>query len=217
MGLGGTVSAEGSVFDDVVMSPFDQPVTSTSTSTSTDSDRSPKSNTKMVRWSRASSLDLPNAAWMQRRRAQNRASQRAFRERKERHVRNLKATLEGIGDKHRKLLETYSQQSEAVTKLKNRIAELNAQIAALSTQSDGALDDNNNLNFQHQKGCQADFDQFDAFSFSLKPSGPANTLFLGGQGQIPNPNPNPGTTLVDMFQLPAYENLPEFEDLLNSP
>ncbi|KIW64949.1 hypothetical protein PV04_07248 [Phialophora macrospora] len=191
MSLGGSVSTDGSIFDDVATSPTHQPVTSTST----DSEPSPKSNTKM------------------RRRAQNRASQRAFRERKERHLRNLKATLETIGDKHRKLLESYSQQSEAVIKLKSRIAELNAQIAAFSTRSDGELD--SSLNYQLQRGCQADFDQFDAFSFPLKPSSRANPMFWGSESQIPNPDPD--ATLVNMFQLPARETLPEFEDLLTSP
>ncbi|ETI26496.1 hypothetical protein G647_03273 [Cladophialophora carrionii CBS 160.54] len=188
--LGGSVSAEGSIFDDVVTSPADLPVTSTST----DSDRSAESHTKM------------------RRRAQNRASQRAFRERKERHLRSLKATLETIGDKHRKLLESYSQQSEAVMKLKGRIAELNAQIAAFSTQADREPD---SLEPGQHTGGQAGFDQFDAFSFSfsLKPSSNPHTMF----GETQNVSRNLEPIRVNMLQLPACENLPGFEDLLNLP
>ncbi|OCT49351.1 hypothetical protein CLCR_05078 [Cladophialophora carrionii] len=190
--LGGSISTEGSIFDDVVTSPADLPVTSTST----DSDRSAESHTKM-------------GGSLQRRRAQNRASQRAFRERKERHLRSLKATLETIGDKHRKLLDSYSQQSEAVMKLKGRIAELNAQIAAFSTQPD-SLDHPG----QHTGG-QAGFDQFDAFSFSfsLKPSSNPNTMFWETQDESQNPEP----IRVNMLQLPACENLPGFEDLLTLP
>ncbi|EXJ56481.1 hypothetical protein A1O7_06825 [Cladophialophora yegresii CBS 114405] len=186
MSLAGSNSAEGSIFDDVITSPADQPVASTST----DSERSAQSHTKM------------------RRRAQNRASQRAFRERKERHLRSLKATLETIGDKHRKLLESYSQQSEAVMKLKGRIAELNAQIAAYSTQPDRGPD---RLDLSPNTGYQAGFDQFDAFSFSLKPSSNPNTMFWENQNQNPEP------FRVNMLQLPACENLPGFEDLLNVP
>ena len=44
-----------------------------------------------------------------RRRAQNRASQRAFRERKEKHVQQLEAQLADLEAKHRKLERSYSE------------------------------------------------------------------------------------------------------------
>ncbi|KAJ9615212.1 hypothetical protein H2200_001286 [Cladophialophora chaetospira] len=182
----GSVSVgEGGLFDDVAISSTDQPATSAST----DSERSADASTKM------------------RRRAQNRASQRAFRERKERHLRGLKATLETLGDEHRRLLGSYSQQSEAVMTLKGRIAELNAQIAAYSVRPA-----QQQLGFfsQSQNGCQPEFDQFDAFSFHSKPSNSPDNIFWQGQGCG-------DVARVDMFKLPASDNLTEFEDLLNLP
>ena len=143
---------------------------------------------------------------MQRRRAQNRASQRAFRERKERHVRGLKAALETLGDKHRKLLGSYSQQSEAAMTLKSRIAELNAQIATFSVRPE-----QEQISFlpQPQKGYRPGFHQFDAFSFSSRPPDNQDIIFWQNQSRD-----SPG---VDMLKLPVSEHLPGFEDLLNLP
>lgn len=71
----------------------------------------------------------------QRRRAQNRASQRAFRERKERHVKGLEHQLELLNEKHQDLLCTYNKQSEGVAKLNRRIAQLTADLKALKASS----------------------------------------------------------------------------------
>ena len=54
----------------------------------------------------------------QRRRAQNRAAQRAFRERKEKHARDLEAQLAVLTDKHNKLETSYSELSAAYEKLR---------------------------------------------------------------------------------------------------
>jgi AP-1-like transcription factor len=45
----------------------------------------------------------------QRRRAQNRASQRAYRERRERHVKSLEEKLEVINSQHEELSKEYAQ------------------------------------------------------------------------------------------------------------
>src|SRR5258708_33057856 len=54
---------------------------------------------------------LPNYIGLtshQRRRAQNRASQRAFRERKEKHVKGLEHQLEDLHEKHQDLLQSFN-------------------------------------------------------------------------------------------------------------
>jgi len=71
-----------------------------------------------------------------RRRAQNRASQRAFRERKERHVKGLEHQLEDLHEKHQDLLQSYSRQADEVAKLNSRIQELNTEIETLRSSSD---------------------------------------------------------------------------------
>ena len=76
-----------------------------------------------------------------RRRAQNRASQRAFRERKERHVKGLEHQLEDLHDKHQDLIQSYSRKADEVAKLNSRIAELNSEIEALRTSSDLSFSD----------------------------------------------------------------------------
>lgn len=73
---------------------------------------------------------------MQRRRAQNRASQRAFRERKEKHVKGLEHQLEDLHEKHQDLLQSYSRQADEVAKLNSKIAELASEIDMLRSQSD---------------------------------------------------------------------------------
>jgi AP-1-like factor len=57
----------------------------------------------------------------QRRRAQNRAAQRAFRERKEKHARDLEAQLSILNDKYTKLEVSHSELSSAYEKLRKTI------------------------------------------------------------------------------------------------
>ena len=54
----------------------------------------------------------------QRRRAQNRAAQRAFRERKEKHARDLEAQLSVLTEKYNKLEASYSDLNAAYEKLR---------------------------------------------------------------------------------------------------
>ncbi|OQU94106.1 hypothetical protein CLAIMM_00517 isoform 1 [Cladophialophora immunda] len=184
-GIDGSVDSNGlNLMDDVEASPIEQP----KTSTSTDSEQSAVSSTKM------------------RRRAQNRASQRAFRERKEKHLKSLKSTLENLGEKHQRLLDSYSQQAQIVTKLEGRIAYLHAQIAAFSTYSEQDMPPI----FRVPKPPSTEFDQFDAFSLTTLP-------VSAGRHSVFRQSRMSDSTQLD--RLPTLESidLPEFEDLLNLP
>ncbi|RVX67539.1 hypothetical protein B0A52_08892 [Exophiala mesophila] len=90
-----------------------------------------------------------------RRRAQNRASQRAFRERKEKHVKGLEHQLEDLHEKHQDLLQSYTRQADEVTKLNNRIAELTSELGTLRSCQDQTFSEM----LMPEK-----FDKFDAFS-----------------------------------------------------
>jgi hypothetical protein len=118
----------------------------------------------------------------------------------------LKATLETLVDKHRKLLDSYSQQSETLLKLKGRITELHAQIAIFSIQSGR---ENGSFSFSYPTGHAPEFQQFDAFSFSSEP--PSNQRAVNWDGEHVN---NAGGN-VSLYSFSS--DLPEFEDLLNVP
>ncbi|KIW60985.1 hypothetical protein PV05_01157 [Exophiala xenobiotica] len=90
-----------------------------------------------------------------RRRAQNRASQRAFRERKEKHVKGLEVQLEDLHEKHQDLLQSYTRQADEVTRLNNRIAELNTELNTLRSCQDQPFS---------EMLMPDKFDKFDAFS-----------------------------------------------------
>jgi len=90
-----------------------------------------------------------------RRRAQNRASQRAFRERKEKHVKGLEHQLEDLHEKHQDLLQSYTRQADEVSKLNNRISELTAELNALRSCQDQSFS---------EMLLPDKFDKFDAFS-----------------------------------------------------
>jgi len=93
-----------------------------------------------------------------RRRAQNRASQRAFRERKEKHVKGLEHQLEDLHEKHQDLLQSYTRQADEVGKLNNRIAELTAELNALRSCQDQSFSE------MLMPDKFDKFDKFDAFS-----------------------------------------------------
>ncbi|KAL9014805.1 MAG: hypothetical protein Q9173_000559 [Seirophora scorigena] len=75
---------------------------------------------------------------LQRRRAQNRASQRAFRERKEKHVQHLEQELETLEAKHRNLQKSHSNLGETNNKLKQEVEQLRSEIKNLKTFSEGS-------------------------------------------------------------------------------
>jgi hypothetical protein len=115
----------------------------------------------------------------QRRRAQNRASQRAFRERKEKHVKGLETQLELLNEKHQDLLCSYNKQSDCIVKLNREIAKLMTDLKALKTsKGDGeetlrhvckgkatAAQEQRNSD-AYDNGAASAPDKFDAFGFA---------------------------------------------------
>ncbi|OJD14137.1 hypothetical protein AJ78_05486 [Emergomyces pasteurianus Ep9510] len=76
-----------------------------------------------------------------RRRAQNRASQRAFRERKERHLKSLENKLQDLHSKHQNLLQSYHQRTDEVQQLNSRIQQLTTELDILRSAADGTIDE----------------------------------------------------------------------------
>ncbi|ETI23778.1 hypothetical protein G647_05584 [Cladophialophora carrionii CBS 160.54] len=173
-----------------------------------------------------------------RRRAQNRASQRAFRERKERHVKGLETQLELLNEKHQDLLCSYNKQSDIMMKLNGKIEQLTADLKALKAPAATAttmppppppLADAQYLGgggperqrerlHAGRSGRLSGPEKFDAFSFTSQPSIPSvlyDGYHLGSDGRIVNtadaPNLAIGGTVVRTMQLP------DFEDLLRTP
>ncbi|OAL33404.1 hypothetical protein AYO20_07260 [Fonsecaea nubica] len=70
---------------------------------------------------------------IERRREQNRSSQRAYRERKERHQKELEEQITQWQQKHQMLSRSYSQQTEEVARLKAQIEQLNSEITQLQS------------------------------------------------------------------------------------
>ncbi|KAL8742818.1 MAG: hypothetical protein Q9190_004758 [Brigantiaea leucoxantha] len=89
-----------------------------------------------------------------RRRAQNRASQRAFRERKEKHVQHLESQLEALEAKYQALNKSHSDLGSSNTKLKREVESLRHEIKSLKSSNEGSTVDP--LSPRHT------FDQFDA-------------------------------------------------------
>ncbi|KAI4209905.1 MAG: hypothetical protein LQ351_007190 [Letrouitia transgressa] len=90
-----------------------------------------------------------------RRRAQNRASQRAFRERKEKHVQHLEQELETLETKYQNLSKSHSDLGSVNNKLKQEVESLRKEIKTLrSTSYDTSPAD--------QTSPGHAFDQFDA-------------------------------------------------------
>ncbi|MCJ1366014.1 hypothetical protein MMC16_005139 [Acarospora aff. strigata] len=73
-----------------------------------------------------------------RRRAQNRASQRAFRDRKEKHVKDLEHQLEDLGSKHQALLHSYTDLSSANDRLSKEVEKLTAENGSLRSSRDSS-------------------------------------------------------------------------------
>ena len=73
----------------------------------------------------------------QRRRAQNRAAQRAFRERKEKHARDLEVQLGALTDKYNKLEVSHTELNAAYDKLRKTIELLTQDDDAEGEDEDG--------------------------------------------------------------------------------
>ncbi|MCJ1246179.1 hypothetical protein MMC30_003384 [Trapelia coarctata] len=71
-----------------------------------------------------------------RRRAQNRASQRAFRDRKEKHAQNLQNQLDELEAKHQELSSSYRKLETTNSKLVTELEELRAKITTLTSSRD---------------------------------------------------------------------------------
>ncbi|PGH35120.1 hypothetical protein GX50_02042 [[Emmonsia] crescens] len=88
------------------------------------------------------SKDKENVSNMHlRRRAQNRASQRAFRERKERHLKSLENKLQDLHSKHQNLLQSYHQRTDEVQLLNSRIQQLTTELDLLRSTNDGTINE----------------------------------------------------------------------------
>lgn len=102
-------------------------------------------------------MSCPNKLSLQRRRAQNRASQRAFRERKEKHVQHLEEQLEDLETKHRTLAKSYTDLDSTHDKLKREVKQLRGELASLKSSREGSVV---NSNFPSRE--QSLFDSFSA-------------------------------------------------------
>ena len=80
-------------------------------------------------------LSLP----LQRRRAQNRASQRAFRERKEKHVQHLEHELEELENKHRTLEKSYTDLDSTHAQLKQEVKQLRSELESVKSSREGSI------------------------------------------------------------------------------
>ncbi|KAJ9663681.1 hypothetical protein H2198_000693 [Neophaeococcomyces mojaviensis] len=72
---------------------------------------------------------------VERRRAQNKKSQRAYRDRKEQYQRDLEGKIAQWKEKHNKLTESYTAQSKEIMQLKYLIEELKLELLSLQSQS----------------------------------------------------------------------------------
>ncbi|KAL1964124.1 hypothetical protein VTN77DRAFT_7212 [Rasamsonia byssochlamydoides] len=102
-----------------------------------------------------------------RRRAQNRASQHAFRERKERHLKNVESQLQNLQGLHHDLLQSYNQQAQEVSRLKERIQELMSEIEKLR---------NDNASDSQSFDLPATFDMIPYPSMTYTYTGPESSL-----------------------------------------
>ena len=78
----------------------------------------------------------------QRRRAQNRASQRAFRERKEKHVQHLEHELEELETKHQNLSQSYTDLDRTHAKLKQEVKQLRSELESVKSSREGSVNEN---------------------------------------------------------------------------
>ncbi|KAL2052238.1 hypothetical protein ABVK25_007397 [Lepraria finkii] len=76
-----------------------------------------------------------------RRRAQNRASQRAFRERKEKHVQHLEHELEELETKHRTLEKSYTDLDSTHAQLKQEVKQLRKELDSVKSSREGSINE----------------------------------------------------------------------------
>ncbi|MCJ1351844.1 MAG: hypothetical protein MMC33_001828 [Icmadophila ericetorum] len=76
-----------------------------------------------------------------RRRAQNRASQRAFRERKEKHAQNLQKQLDELEAKHQGLLASYEKLDTTNSRLEKELQQIREKMRVIQTSRTETLDE----------------------------------------------------------------------------
>ncbi|KAL9100627.1 MAG: hypothetical protein Q9163_004013, partial [Psora crenata] len=89
-----------------------------------------------------------------RRRAQNRASQRAFRERKEKHVQHLERELELLETKHQDLEKSYVEAEGARAKLQREVEELRDELGRVRTRGGGEEEGNSSSSREGSAGVE---------------------------------------------------------------
>ena len=107
----------------------------------TTQDKESISNMRIVspdRQDQSSVTNDPNLS-PQRRRAQNRASQRAFRERKEKHVQHLEQELETLETKHRTLTKSYTELDSTHAILKQEVQQLRSELQNLKSSRESSV------------------------------------------------------------------------------
>lgn len=95
----------------------------------------PKHHTSQYRFLYPSHTEIS-----QRRRAQNRASQRAFRERKEKRVQQLEQQLSELESKHRRLTQSYTDLGGAHQRLKREVGELRSELGCWRMRDGAAVE-----------------------------------------------------------------------------
>ncbi|OAL33332.1 hypothetical protein AYO20_07343 [Fonsecaea nubica] len=181
---------------------------------STDSEQTIVPPSKLVRDIFSNEPRLHANEQGQRRRAQNRASQRAFRERKEKHVKGLEYQLETLNEKHQDLLCSYNKQSDSIIRLNTKIAQLQADLEALRFSATMTEPPTSHSHYRHKWNGPKTTppDKFDAFPNPV--AHPVPVLYdgyeLGPDGTIVSTVENQNAAQATKKK----RRLPDFEDLL---
>lgn len=83
---------------------------------------------------------MTNRLTSQKRRAQNRASQRAFRERKKQHVQELEHKLQKLLMRHEEIINLYTKQSMEIARLDQKLDHLALELLMCQTNGNHATD-----------------------------------------------------------------------------
>jgi chromosome segregation ATPase len=83
---------------------------------------------------------MTNRLTSQKRRAQNRESQRAFRERKKQHVQALENKLQKLLMRHEEIINLYTKQSMEIARLDQKLDHLALELLMCQTNGNHATD-----------------------------------------------------------------------------
>ena len=140
--------------------------------------------------------------YIQRRRAQNRASQQAIRQRKEKHISALQDQLGLLTAKHIDLQSSYTHQSLTIQQLHKRIAEINTELSGIRSASQGQWPVARRQQPIH--GWDA-FDTFDAYTLTTDPTSSTRAAYQPAPAPI-----NPMYTETSF--LPQIEGLADYQE-----